>query len=364
MATFFLISAYFSSIAARKKTRSQFLHEKWKRLGVPTCVFSLIVKGVARGILAWRLRDEGWHDISKEVLVGFKMVRGVSGPVWYCALLLIFDGMYAGLLPSHFADTSSGQKALDKTFSNNVDTDLSPAAYPPISRSISIPKEPQPFHTAHVLITLTLISVSSFVIRLCYPVGRPLWPISLQLSFASQYVVYYIAGIYIYRSGCSLQNAISTYTSTIVGTITALITSLGLFHIKSITETGMSSPQLMPLAFGGPNILALLYAFFNEFAGLLIASLVLKAFYNPRLSFLEKRWRVGKVDVAKYSYAAFMVHGPVILDLQCLFGKKGWESVGAVETAFVVGVLGVVESWVGGVVLKEGIEWLGWKGYL
>jgi tRNA A37 threonylcarbamoyladenosine dehydratase len=54
----------------------------------------------------------------------------------------------------------------------------------------------------------------------------------------------------------------------------------------------------------------------------------------------------------------------VILDLQCLFGKKGWESMGAVETAFVVGVLGVVGSWVVGAVLKEGIEWVGWKGFL
>jgi peptidoglycan/LPS O-acetylase OafA/YrhL len=120
----------------------------------------------------------------------------------------------------------------------------------------------------------------------------------------------------------------------------------------------------MPLVFGGPNLLALFYAFFNEFAGFTIASLALKAFYSARLSFLGKRWSVGNVDVAMYSYAAFMVHGPVILDLQCLFGEKGWENMGAVKTAFTVGVLGVVESWLGGVILKKAIERVGWKAYL
>jgi hypothetical protein len=186
----------------------------------------------------------------------------------------------------------------------------------------------------------------------------------LQLAYTSQYIVYYTTGIYTHRSGRSLHNAVSSYTLRIVGTTTAFITSLGILHIKILFATGMTFPQIVPLVFGGPNLLALLYAFFNEFAGLLIASLVLKAFHNPLLAFLGKRWRVGKVDVATYSYAAFMVHGPVVLDLQCLFGKKGWESMGAVVTACVVGFLGVVESWVGGWMMKEGVEWVGWRGYL
>ena len=73
---------------------------------------------------------------------------------------------------------------------------------------------------------------------------------------------------------------------------------------------------------------------------------------------------VASVDVAKYSYAAFLVHATVVLDLQCWFGKKGWESIGAVASAVVVGALSVVESWVVGVVLKKGVESVGWKGYL
>ena len=360
MATFFLISAYFSSIAARKKTRHQFPKEKWKRLGVPTLVFSLIVKGAARGILAWRLKDEDWVNIGREVLEGLKIVRGVSGPVWYCALLLIFDGLYAGLLPSHFADKSPSQKAIFKAPSDVVNINVAS----PTANTTNSTKEPHTFRTTHVLAAVTLTSISSFVIRLYYPVGRPLWPISLQLAYASQYVLYYTTGIYIHRSGRSLQGSISPSTLRVIGTSTALITSIGLFHIQYLTRTGMSSSQIMPLVFGGPNMLALLYALFNEFAGFFIASLILKAFYNARMSFLGKRWSVGKVDLSVYSYAAFMVHGPVVLDLQCLFGKKGWEGMGAVETAFSVGILGVAESWVIGMILKKAIESVRWKGYL
>ncbi|KAI4706062.1 hypothetical protein J4E89_009114 [Alternaria sp. Ai002NY15] len=156
------------------------------------------------------------------------------------------------------------------------------------------PEEPEPFRTAHVLATLGLISTSSFLIRLYYPVGRAFWPLFLQLAYASQYLTYYTAGIYIHRSGRSLQNAISSHTLRIVGTITASIASLSLFHIKSLLDTGMSFPEIVPLIFGGPNLLAFLYAFFNEFAGLTLASLLLKAFYNPRLAFLSKRWMPGR----------------------------------------------------------------------
>ena len=356
MGSFFLVSAYFSSIAAKKKTRTQFLREKWRRLGVPTLLFCLVKGGLVRGILAGRLREEEWGVVGREVWEGVKSVRGVGGPVWYCATLLIFDAVFAGVLPGYFART---EPLLASEKEGGLST---PKPSEEVATKTSV--EPKPFRTAHVLATLGLISTSSFIIRLYYPVGRAFWPLLLQLAYVSQYVTYYTAGIYIHRSGRSLQNAISTSTLRIVGTITASIASLSLFHIKSLLNTGMSFREIVPLIFGGPNQLAFLYAFFNEFAGLTLASLLLKTFHNPRLAFLSKRWMVGTVDVAKYSYAAFLVHAPVVLDFQCWFGKNGWEGMGAVASAVVVGALSVVESWVGGMVLKKGIEWVGWRGYL
>jgi len=367
MGSFFLVSAYFSSIAAKKKTRSQFLREKWRRLGVPTVLFCLVKGGLVRGILAGRLKGEGWGVVGREAWEGIKSVRGVGGPVWYCATLLVFDAVFAGVFPRYFARTEpllASEKADSGSASGDISTSVPSTKTPSEVDSTNAPEEPEAFRTAYVLATLGLISTSSFLIRLYYPVGRAFWPLFLQLAYVSQYIVYYTAGIYIHRSGRSLQNAISSSTLRIVGTITASIASLSLFHINSLLDTGMSFREIVPLIFGGPNLLAFLYAFFNEFAGLTLASLLLKAFYNPRLAFLSKRWMVGSVDVAKYSYAAFLVHGPVVIDLQCWFGKMGWEGMGAVASAVVVGALSVVESWVVGVVLKKGVEWVGWRGYL
>ncbi|KAI4663027.1 uncharacterized protein J4E79_004339 [Alternaria viburni] len=293
MGSFFLVSAYFSSIAAKKKTRAQFLREKWRRLGVPTLVFCLVRGGFARGILAGRLKGEGWGVVGREVWEGVKSVRGVRGPVWYCATLLVFDAVFAGVLPGYFARNGpllASEKADSGSASSGVKTGAPSTKTPSQGDIANAPEEPQPFRTTHVLATLGLVSTSSFLIRLYYPVGRAFWPLFLQLAYVSQYITYYTAGIFIHRSGRSLQNAISSSTLRIVGTMTASIASLSLFHIKSLLDTGMSFREIVPLIFGGPNMLAFLYAFLNEFAGLTLASLLLKAFYNPRLAFLSKRW--------------------------------------------------------------------------
>ena len=51
MGCFFLLSGYFSAKSARQKTRRGFMGEQWKRLGVPTVVYSVISHGVTDGVL-------------------------------------------------------------------------------------------------------------------------------------------------------------------------------------------------------------------------------------------------------------------------------------------------------------------------
>jgi hypothetical protein len=76
------------------------------------------------------------------------------------------------------------------------------------------------------------------------------------------------------------------------------------------------------------------------------------------LTFLARQWKL-----TKYGYAAFLVHTPLLVNLQCLFGVKGWEGDGGrvdgVRTAVVVGVLSVVETWRVGAVVKVGVKGVG-----
>ncbi|KAF1945201.1 hypothetical protein EJ02DRAFT_339189 [Clathrospora elynae] len=333
-----------------------FLWEKWRRLGVPTLVYSLVGKGLVRGIIAARLRDETWRGVGREVLEGVGSEKGVSGPMWYCAVLFIFDVAYAVLLPLHFARAST-QKLLSSMPPNTAE---------PSSTVLKTTSEPRPFDTVLVLIALCLTSTSSFIIRLSYPVGTHLWPLSLQLAYTPQYTMYYIVGVYIHRTGYSLHTAISPRTLRIVGTITGVITVVGFVWIRALLDQGVVVAHVFPLASGGANFLALLYAFWNEFAGFVIASFLLRAFHDPNLGFLAKEWRVGgvEVEVAKYSYAAFLVHTPLLVDLQCLFSKWGLEDIGTVPSVLIVGILAVVESWLVGAMLKVSVEELGFKGYL
>ncbi|KAF1850779.1 uncharacterized protein K460DRAFT_400817 [Cucurbitaria berberidis CBS 394.84] len=338
MATFFLLSAYFSSIAAQRRTRRAFLWEKWKRLGVPTAVYSVISKGVVRGIITWRLHDAGWAVVWKEVLEGVKGVRGVSGPVWYCALLLIFDTLYAVLFPSQFTE-----------------------AIPTPRNAMPSSKAP-PFRTTYVLIALSSISVMSFLVRTEYPVGLDFKPLCLQLAFVSQYALYYIAGICIHRSDRTLQEAIIPRTLRHLAALAIGVTTFSLFQIKSYVTSGGVFIDVVEQATGGVNLFALLYAFWNEVTGLLLSSVLLKLFTSHRM--LGKKWQPFGVDLGKYSYASFLVHTPLLVDMQCFFGKGEFEKRGAVFTAMTVGMLGVVESWGVGWLLKEGVDRLVGRGYV
>ncbi|CAO2653788.1 Nn.00g031990.m01.CDS01 [Neocucurbitaria sp. VM-36] len=343
MATFFLLSAYFSSLAAGKRSRRAFLCEKAKRLGVPTLVYSLVSKGVIRGVVEWRMGREGWGAVWREGVEGVRGVRGVGGPVWYCALLLVFDAVYALLFPEHFAGTTRERLRGEK---------------------LEVKKEdvPKPFRSIDVLVAISLTAFMSFWIRTEYPVGRDFKPLCLQLAFTSQYILYYIAGVYIHRSHRTLQDAISRQTLYYVAALVVVSTAFGLLLVITAVTSGTPFDSIVGQAIGGFNVFACVYAFWNECMGLLISSILLKLF--TRYAVLGRKWFILGMDVGKYSYAAFLVHTPLVVDMQYLFGKSGFEEKGAVVTAVAVGILGVLESWSVGWALKEVVDQVFGRGYV
>ena len=100
---FFLLSGYFSAKSARQKTRRGFMGEQWKRLGVPTVVYSVINQCVIDAVLVAH-QGGSWGEVLKSICGGVKSARGVRGPMWYCVLVLVFDVMYALAWPSDFAE--------------------------------------------------------------------------------------------------------------------------------------------------------------------------------------------------------------------------------------------------------------------
>ncbi|OCK84168.1 hypothetical protein K432DRAFT_462655, partial [Lepidopterella palustris CBS 459.81] len=167
--SFFLLSGYFSALTATRRTRWKFLWDKNKRLGIPVVFYTLLaaplpMRGFGCGKGAGMGR--GWW-------VYWRGLKGVSGPVWYCALLLIFDTIFTITLPSTFAN-------LSKNSSRN------PSPNPP--------NKSNPINQPLVLASIATISATSFLLRLLHPVIQTFTPLNLQLAYP-QYILTYAIGL-------------------------------------------------------------------------------------------------------------------------------------------------------------------------
>jgi glucan biosynthesis protein C len=338
MALFFLLSGYFSSIAARKRTRVTFITEKMKRLGVPTLMYSLFGKGIIRAMVAWRVDGSGWAGIKREFVAGVKSTRGAGGPTWFTALLLVFDVLYTLKLRKHFAQIPAQERQ------------------PLMAREQGIQATPKhqygPMRTAYIVLGLSVAAMSSFLIRLRYPFGHVFVPLSLTLGYLPQYVLYYSTGIYIQRHGIPLNKPISFHAIITIASIALGLSVLSIYAIFNLSHQDGSLAEAVRLAGGGSNVFACLYAFQNEYIGFLFSSV------------LTTQWTIFGIDIASGSYATFLIHIPVLVETMTEFDEDAWKDWSPVIKTVVVGVMGVVKSWVLGLGVKWVLERAGWRGYL
>ncbi|KAH6386477.1 hypothetical protein HBI60_218540 [Parastagonospora nodorum] len=348
MALFFLLSGYFSSIAARKRNRLTFVLEKLKRLGVSTLIYSLFGKGIIRAIVAYRVNGTGWDGVKKEILAGVKGTRGAGGPTWFTALLLVFDVLYTIGMPKHCV--SVPVKEQQPLIARAQDTQATPK------------HQYGPMRASHVFLGLSLAGMSSFLVRLRYPFGHIFVPLSLNLGYLPQYILYYCTGIYIQRRGIPLSKPAKSRAITAVGFIALGLSVLGIIQSNGLINQGGKLAEMVKFAGGGPNIFAFLYAFQNEYIGFLFISLLLHIFHRD--SFFTTQWTMFGIDIASASYATFLVHIPVLVETMTEFDEDAWRGWSPVVKAVVVSGVAVVKSWLLGLGMKWVLERVGWKGYL
>ncbi|OAL47545.1 hypothetical protein IQ07DRAFT_515338, partial [Pyrenochaeta sp. DS3sAY3a] len=354
------------SIAAKKRSRKKFLLEKWKRLGVPTLMYSIFSAGLIAWDMKWRKGEVGWTAMPSDIWAGIKSCRGVRGPVWYCALLFIFDAAYTVIQPTHFAtsriqlptpappdDAALIQPSAFEISPNNIELD----------NTLPAPKPPMPpLRTSAVLVPVLLSSTAAFFIRIAYPTGTTFSPLNLQPGYTPQYILYYTAGIHLQRLSLPLHTALSTHTLLSAAFLNLLSVALGFVAVKRALRQHIPFQDVPRMAAGGRNLAALTYALWNESTGLIISGLLLAAFNHVRLPWLAARWALWKRDVGMYSYAAFLVHPVVLVDVQSVVDGMGWRD--AVGKGVAVGAVGVLGSWgVGGLI--RGVVGLGGaRGYV
>ena len=267
MGSFFFLSGYFSAKAWKRKGTATFLWMKWLKLGVPAIVFTLF----AGPIQMTMMKASKGESLGLEILTDhWRSLRGFKGPVWYCAVTLVFDIIYTSL--------------------------------PNLANLLSIGFLP----------VMGLNIAASFLIRHWYPVGVAFKPLNLQVAFLPQYIC-------CYALGATLQTPAPILTKTsrkvlVAGSLASTASMLGLIHYYP-----EAYPNPTESIFGGPNLLALAYAIWNETTGYLLGTSLLKMFKNSGR--LSRSWGVGGL-----AYAAFLVH-PVVCCVVHL-GFDGWKGSG------------------------------------
>lgn len=367
MGLFFWISGRVSSQSLKRidpdpwRSRLSFVSSKFLRLGLPAVCYTMVLEPIAQII-----GQPDWNISSiKEFLKGyFAELDGIKGPVWYTANLLLFD-----IVACLFRDPIA-QRLNSSISSGNTSRDdghrAKPATWYSIARNYG----------------WVAAALTSFLIRVYYPVGTTIKPIALQVAFGPQYVFAYVMGFAsvdvemiftgpftrVFTGARSLNKGPeATEDSTpspetspnCRGIVWAVLISLLLMPLPLVPRLfGTSAPDMQALEgsgiYGGWNFCSLLYSIWNELSLTLVGPTLAAYFHNwhnapMRSTFIRPR----------DSYGAFLVHMvisgmvektvdwfliPSHADSIVPTKSIVWNSCGLVVVAVVVGLINVTAS--------------------
>jgi peptidoglycan/LPS O-acetylase OafA/YrhL len=279
MGMFFLISGYFSPSSFDRKGFKQFAKDRLIRLGVPLLIFSLLLEPLSLYV--------GFSHTPAAVLANYGISLPLTwqnyvqfigpGPLWFVAMLLIFDLAYVGYRVAYAnRGTTVGQK-----------------------RNMPFPK----YRTIGAFI-LSLALVS-WLVRTVVPIGTEVvfFP---TLGYLPEYISFFIIGAMASRNDWFRE--VSSSVAKRVG-IVALAATIVLFPIAL---TGGDAHFL-----GGVTWQSAVYALWDStFAvGISVALIVLfRHFFN----------RDGKLRdfLYKHSYAVYIVHVLVIVFVTAILLRR------------------------------------------
>ncbi|PCE66144.1 acyltransferase family protein [Sediminicola luteus] len=264
MGFFFFLSAFFTPKSLARKGKQLFFLDRLKRLGIPLLVYSFILEPLLK---FWLGSSTG------QILAGFSSYwasgKGFgTGPLWFVAVLLIFDCCYAFL----------GSGLLNRL--------------KPKSRTIRV-----------IIGLLTLILIT-FVVRMYFPVGEWVSPLGFQPAHLPQYILCYLSGIWVQQHGVlDTWSGKAYFKNLIMATALALIVFPLLFVIPGKLEDHADY-------MGGFTPYSFFYVVWEQlFAFFTILGLLgwFKTRFNEQPPWLR--------SVAQHSYIIYIIHGFVLAGL-------------------------------------------------
>jgi len=294
MGFFFLLAGYFTPRSVDRKGPVRYLWDRTLRLGIPIAFFSFLVTPFLRTMLTVRVWEPGVAFWSTYVTF-LGDIQFSPGPLWFALALLIFSFVY-GLFRLAASRVKSGDEATQRPLTN---------------RGI-------------VLFGLA-IGVITFLVRTVYPSGRE-WFV-FQLGDFVQYIALFAAGVLAYRrrwfTGLTQKQG-KQWLWAAIG-IAILLPVVG---VIGGAFDGDPSEFL-----GGFCWQALLGALWWSMQGLAIIVALL-------IGFRERRNRQGSLarEMARSSYAAYILHAVVVVGISLLLLSTGWHSAVKLAIACVAGI--------------------------
>ncbi len=214
------------------KVARSFLQDRLVRLGLPLLLYDLLIQPLVV-YLAEGLPGSYWSFSSTYLL----QMRGITGVVWFLAVLLLFDLLYAGWRGLR------RQRGSASATSGTLPSSLAIAGF------------------------ICALGLVTFVVRIWWPLGWVFQPISgLKVGYLPQYLSCYLLGVVAYR-----RNWFFTLTTRMARdwSLIALLATLifgALVFPSMMQAAGAAGTQMAGYAVaGGFNWLAFSYALWESF---------------------------------------------------------------------------------------------------
>jgi glucan biosynthesis protein C len=162
MALLFFIAGCFAARSYDAKGAGSFMAGRLYRLGLPTLFFVVLLGPLTEYFVAhsWRTNQSFAHEMGLYFLRG-RFLSG-TGPMWFCAALLIFSGIYALIEASGVSAAPSRRR----------------------NRQIS---------ASGVGLTIAAMAISTFLIRIIQPMGTSVF--NMQLCYFPSYIIMFSLGV-------------------------------------------------------------------------------------------------------------------------------------------------------------------------
>ncbi|HEX8033649.1 MAG TPA: acyltransferase family protein [Ktedonobacterales bacterium] len=272
MGLFFLIAAYFTPGSYDRKGGKAFLRDRFVRLGIPMVVYVLLVDALV-GYIGNGLHGSYWSAYGSYLL----QLRGVTGPVWFLAVLLVFSLLYAAwreLTKNRFRVTDRLKQL--------------------------------PSYSA-ILAFILALGMTTFVVRIWWPVTVMFTPLNVAIGYLPQYASMFVIGLIAYRGNWffTLTPKMAKFWSLVAGVACLVFVGIAIPIVAS--GTGRSGTDPGTLVVGGFHWLAFTYAMWEPFV-LVGASIGLLVLFRERMN---RQGRLAK-EAAADVYTVYLIH-PLIL---------------------------------------------------